>query len=280
MTAQTGRNRSPRVRQAEEQIERSPGSPAAPTIITAGVRNGRCGPDRSGAAPSPRSPPSAKANSVPELEMSASAPTGKNAAANATKMPVMIVTTCGVLVLRDGLARAPRAAGRRGSSRRRCGSGRTSSSGRPRAARGPRRGRGGCRSAASRSRADVQASASFEQTTASAARHRALARELRGLPGRDARPAHDRLRADGADHARRRPAVEHGADRKAADQPDRHVALRVLGFLGRGRDRVEADIGEEDRRRRADAPMPAEPPKAGGQERIEIVGLIDRQASG
>ena len=37
-----------------------------------------------------------------------------------------------------------------------------------------------------------------------------------------------------------------------ADQPDRHVALRVLGFLGRGRDRVEADIGEEDRRRGAD----------------------------
>ena len=32
------------------------------------------------------------------------------------------------------------------------------------------------------------------------------------------------------------------------DDADRHVALGVLGLLGLGRDRVEADVGEEDRR--------------------------------
>jgi hypothetical protein len=38
----------------------------------------------------------AKANRVPEFEMSASSPTGKKAANSATKMPVMMVMTCGV----------------------------------------------------------------------------------------------------------------------------------------------------------------------------------------
>ena len=63
-----------------------------------------------------------------------------------------------------------------------------------------------------------------------------------------------------------------------ADQADRHVALRVLGFLGRGRDRVEADIGEEDRRRRADrADAGAEAAEhAGGQERVEVGGCRSR----
>src|SRR3546814_1700446 len=42
--------------------------------------------------------------------------------------------------------------------------------------------------------------------------------------------------------------IEDGADGKAADQADRHVALRVLGLFGRGRNRVEAHISEEDRR--------------------------------
>src|SRR3546814_17372504 len=38
----------------------------------------------------------AKANSVPELETSASRPTGKNAAKSATNTPVRTVMTCGV----------------------------------------------------------------------------------------------------------------------------------------------------------------------------------------
>ena len=33
------------------------------------------------------------------------------------------------------------------------------------------------------------------------------------------------------------------------DDADRHVARRVLRLLGVGRDRVEADVGEEDDRR-------------------------------
>jgi hypothetical protein len=92
----------------------------------------------------------------------------------------------------------------------------------------------------------------LEQTSGSfpaAARAGALMRELRG-----ARLHADggRLRADRADRACRHQQIEYGADRERADQTDRHVALRVLGFLGGGRDRVEADIGEEDRGRRAD----------------------------
>ena len=43
--------------------------------------------------------------------------------------------------------------------------------------------------------------------------------------------------------------VEDRADDQRGDDADRHVALRVLGLLGVGRDRVEADVGEEDDRR-------------------------------
>ena len=38
------------------------------------------------------------------------------------------------------------------------------------------------------------------------------------------------------------------------DDADRHVALRVLGLLRVGRDRVEADVGEEDDRRPGEHP--------------------------
>ena len=40
--------------------------------------------------------------------------------------------------------------------------------------------------------------------------------------------------------------VEHRADGERAEDADRHVALGVVRLLRRGRDRVEADIGEED----------------------------------
>ena len=110
--------------------------------------------------------------------------------------------------------------------------------------------------------------------------HGALAGEL-FRPGREgnAARAHDRLAADGADRAGGDEDVEDGAEQQAADQADRHVALRVLGFLGGGRDRVEADIGEEDRRRRADRADPgAEAAEhAGGKERVEVGG-VDRRA--
>src|ERR1700748_3713610 len=51
--------------------------------------------------------------------------------------------------------------------------------------------------------------------------------------------------------------LEEGEDPKGADQSDRHVALRVLGLLGGGGDRVEADVGEEDRGGRAQHARPA-----------------------
>ena len=42
--------------------------------------------------------------------------------------------------------------------------------------------------------------------------------------------------------------IEHRAYRQRAENPDRHVALRVLGFLRGGRNGVEPDIGEEHHR--------------------------------
>ena len=40
--------------------------------------------------------------------------------------------------------------------------------------------------------------------------------------------------------------VEDGADDQRPEDADRHVALGVLGLLRRGRDGIEADVGEED----------------------------------
>ena len=82
--------------------------------------------------------------------------------------------------------------------------------------------------------------------------HRREGRALRGQGGgagvQDLAARTDQgLGADGADRARRDQQVEDGADAQRRDQADGHVALRVLGFLGRRGDGVEADIGEEDR---------------------------------
>ena len=40
--------------------------------------------------------------------------------------------------------------------------------------------------------------------------------------------------------------VQDRADHQRGDDADRHVALRVLGFLGVRGDGIEADVGEED----------------------------------
>src|SRR4029079_11207526 len=58
---------------------------------------------------------------------------------------------------------------------------------------------------------------------------------------------HQGLRAPRADHAGSDEPVEDRADQQAADEANGDVPLRVLSYLGRGRDRVEADISEEDR---------------------------------
>src|SRR5207342_1744408 len=60
-----------------------------------------------------------------------------------------------------------------------------------------------------------------------------------------------RLRARRADGGVGDQQVEHRADAERSDQSDRNVAVRVLGFLGGGGNRIEADVGEKDRRRRA-----------------------------
>ena len=42
--------------------------------------------------------------------------------------------------------------------------------------------------------------------------------------------------------------VENGAEHQRGDDADGHVARRIAGLLGVGRDRIEADVGEEDDR--------------------------------
>jgi hypothetical protein len=51
--------------------------------------------------------------------------------------------------------------------------------------------------------------------------------------------------------------VEDGADHQRAENADRHILLRILRLLGRGRDGVKADVGEEDRRRARGNAMPS-----------------------
>ena len=78
-------------------------------------------------------------------------------------------------------------------------------------------------------------------------------------------------------------AVEDRADRQRADDADRHVALGVLGLLGGGRDRVEADVGEEDQACPAEDAAPAvlevEPGALGGRDERppQLAGSTMRQ---
>ena len=72
-----------------------------------------------------------------------------------------------------------------------------------------------------------------------------------GVDGDGDRIGHvELLVVDDARQDDRAQAVEDRADHQRADDPDRHVALGVLGLLGGRRDRVEADVGEEDESRR------------------------------
>ena len=64
--------------------------------------------------------------------------------------------------------------------------------------------------------------------------------------------------------------------------PRRHVALRVLGLLGRGRDRVEPDVGEEDLARAGEDAAPAElaeVPVLGGMKGDQLAGTMKRTPS-
>ena len=88
---------------------------------------------------------------------------------------------------------------------------------------------------------------------------------------------HDRLGADCTDRAGSDQQIEHRADDQAADHADGHVALRIAGLFRRGRDGIEADVGEEDRSRGAgDAHAGDLAEEAIGRERREVVGLHDR----
>ncbi len=100
-----------------------------------------------------------------------------------------------------------------------------------------------------------------------------------GRPRRECLPhrAADRLRADRSDRTGGDKKIEDRADEQAADQSNGHIALGVAGFLGRGRDRIETDIGEEDRGRRTDH---ADRAPAIGKERLKIRAIRHRQCQG
>src|SRR5664280_33624 len=73
--------------------------------------------------------------------------------------------------------------------------------------------------------------------------------------------------------------VKDCADDQRAENADRHIALRILGFLCRGRDSVEADVGEED-----DAGGSYDSGPTEGQERMPVglgdCGMFDRVEAG
>ena len=71
---------------------------------------------------------------------------------------------------------------------------------------------------------------------------------------------------DHAGHDQRDRDVQDGADRERGEDADGHVALRVLGLLRRGRDDVEADVGEEHQGRAGEDPADAE--RAGRQPEV------------
>ena len=62
--------------------------------------------------------------------------------------------------------------------------------------------------------------------------------------------------------------VEHGTDDEGGDDADGQVTLGVLGFLGGGAHRVEADVAEEHHRGRPHRPGPAV-----GEEGLPVRGL-------
>ena len=97
-----------------------------------------------------------------------------------------------------------------------------------------------------------------------------------GEGGRE-RIGHSHQPAEG-DHARqheRRRDVENRADGERADDPARHVASRVHALLGRGRDRIEADVGEEDQRRARPDPM-----ESSGEEGMPVLRLHEEGPDG
>jgi hypothetical protein len=75
-------------------------------------------------------------------------------------------------------------------------------------------------------------------------------------------PGHQAGEADGHGH------IEHRADNQRGDDADGQVALRVAALLGRGGDRVEADVGEEDDRPAGEHAAPAV-----GHEGMPVAGM-------
>ncbi len=70
--------------------------------------------------------------------------------------------------------------------------------------------------------------------------------------------------------------VQKRADHEAREDSDRHVALRIAGFLGRRGDRVEADVGEEDDTGGAQDPADSEMTQLAGvgrNERVPVGGI-------
>ena len=55
--------------------------------------------------------------------------------------------------------------------------------------------------------------------------------------------------------------IEHGADDQRRDDAEGQIALRIARFLGRGGDRIESDVGEED-----DGAAGDDSAEAGGRE--------------
>ena len=67
--------------------------------------------------------------------------------------------------------------------------------------------------------------------------------------------------------------VEDRADDQRTDDADGKIALRIFGFLRRGGDGIEADVGEKDDRAAGD-----DPAEARGSERLPVGGMDQHAA--
>ena len=199
------------------------------------------------------------AKSVPMLTNSPRTPIGVNPEANATINPVMIVVTCGVR--KRGWMRLAHA----GSS--------------PSCAIDMKMR--GCATICTMMVDDSPAIAPSLTTIGMQATiafpRRPAGPHSRGINGKRHRRRHaELLIRHEADHHRRDEHVETRADDERREDADRHVTLRVARLLCGRRNRVEADIGEEDHAGAAQDAAPSEAAELTGVGRHERLPVFRR----
>ena len=92
-------------------------------------------------------------------------------------------------------------------------------------------------------------------------------RSFGGLAGDESRVLHHAQQHD------RHADIKNGADDQRGDDAEGQVALRIARFLGRGGNRIETDVGEED-----DGASGDDAAEPGGRKRLPVAGIHQRAA--